>query len=121
MVPSLAESPSARPEAGVGSRLSGLDNQAKMSVSKPWDSNWSPPGSLVETGGGGIPDVMGNVPCRWAFAISFRSTRSSDRPGSDDQPSRSSTHRTYTCADLLLEHPDLERIAPRRSPPASSQ
>ena len=82
MVPSLADSPSCLPEAGVGSRLSGLDSHAKMSVSNPCDSSCSPPGSLAEIGGGGIPDVIGRVPCLWAFAISFRRTRSRDRPGS---------------------------------------
>jgi hypothetical protein len=121
MVPSLADNPSCLPEVGVGSRLSGLDNQAKMSVSKPFGSSPNPAGSLAEIGGGGIPDVIGRVPCLWAFAISFRRTRSRDRPGSVDEHAFHHVGHTYTCVGLLLEHQDHELTARRLSLRASSQ
>jgi len=84
MVPSVADKPSARLEAWGGSRLSGLDSQANISVSKPAGSNCNPPGSLLGAGGG-MPEAMGSIPCLWAFAISLRRTRSRDRPGSSCQ------------------------------------
>jgi hypothetical protein len=121
MVPSLADNPSCLPEVGVGSRLSGLDNQAKMSVSKPCGSSPNPAGSLVETGGGGMPDVIGKVPCLWAFAISFRSTRSRDSPGSVDQGAVQRLGHTHTCVGLLPEHQGLGQTARRLSLRASSQ
>jgi len=68
-----------------------------------------------------MPDVIGRVPCLWAFAISFRRTRSSDRPGSVDQNRFQSLAHTYTCADLQPEHQDLGQTARRLSLRASSQ
>jgi hypothetical protein len=68
-----------------------------------------------------MPDVIGRVPCLWAFAISFRRTRSRDRPGSVNQHAFEDTGRTHICVGLLLEHQDLGLTARRLSLLASSQ